>query len=394
MELGKFPRSKRAVVAIPAHNEASYITDCLAALALQRDEAGAPLPKDWLEILIFANSCSDETASVARQAASSIPHTVVVVEENMPEGKLNAGWARKRAMDLAAIRLAEIAPIRGLILTTDADSRVAPTWVTATLREFDKGVDCVAGYIDAIPPEYIALGGRFLSRGRLEDTYLSCIAEISALCDPRPHDPWPNHRVSSGASLAVTVAAYSAIGGLPAQPVGEDSALTKTLDRAGFKVRHSMDVCVMTSCRFDGRAKGGAADTMQHRHVNPDAPCDDELEPALVATRRALCKGILREKWMTGSTSRAWPSILTPSDIASLSGRGREQSFEDVWDSLCNRNPGLKKGAPLRPSELPRQIAIAKMVLRQLRLPVVNRPSISPVDRLHLGESIEPAMPL
>jgi hypothetical protein len=53
---------------------------------------GAPLPKDWLEILIFANSCSGETASVVRRAASSIPHPVVVVEGNMPEGKLNDGW--------------------------------------------------------------------------------------------------------------------------------------------------------------------------------------------------------------------------------------------------------------------------------------------------------------
>jgi hypothetical protein len=40
---------------------------------------------------------------------------------------MNAGWARKRAMDLAAARLAEVAPLNGLILTTDADSRVGPT---------------------------------------------------------------------------------------------------------------------------------------------------------------------------------------------------------------------------------------------------------------------------
>ena len=91
-----------------------------------------------MEVLIFANNCTDETASIARQAARSIPHPVNVVEENMPAGQLNAGWARKRAMDLAAIRLAEVAPIHGLILTTDADSRVSPTWFAATLREFDE----------------------------------------------------------------------------------------------------------------------------------------------------------------------------------------------------------------------------------------------------------------
>jgi len=51
-----------------------------------------------------------------------------------------------------------------------------------------------------------------------------------------------------------------------------------------------MDVCVSTSCRFDGRATGGAADTMRYRHAIPDAPCDEEIEPALQATRRAYVK--------------------------------------------------------------------------------------------------------
>src|ERR1700744_1540021 len=197
MKLGSLSQSRLCVVAIPAHNEAPYISDCLAALALQRDDFGAPIAQGAMEILVFANNCSDRTALVANRAAKSIPHPVTVIEEDMPTGQLNAGWARKRAMDLAAIRLAEMAPILGLILTTDADSRVAPTWLASTLREFEKGVDCVAGYIDAIPAEDLALGSEFLARGRLEDTYLRCLAEIDARCDPRAHDPWPNHRVSS-----------------------------------------------------------------------------------------------------------------------------------------------------------------------------------------------------
>src|ERR1700679_4307862 len=198
MKLGRLPQSKLAVVAIPAHNEARYIADCLAALALQRNEFGAPIDQGSLEILIFANNCTDATATVVRQAATSSPHLISVIEENMPTGQRNAGWARKRAMDLAAIRLAEVAPIHGLILTTDADSRVSPTWLPATLREFAKRVDLVARYIDAIPAAYLALGIEFLARGRLEDTYLRYLAEINALWGPRLHDPWPNHRVSSG----------------------------------------------------------------------------------------------------------------------------------------------------------------------------------------------------
>ena len=73
MKLSKLPQSKLSVVAIPAHNEASYIADCLAALALQRDETGAPIERGSLEILIFANNCSDETVSIARQAVAVDP---------------------------------------------------------------------------------------------------------------------------------------------------------------------------------------------------------------------------------------------------------------------------------------------------------------------------------
>jgi hypothetical protein len=391
MQLGKLPRSKLSVVAVPAHNEAKYIAGCIAALALQRDEAGAPIAPGCLEILVFANNCTDETAAVARQASRSTPHPVSVVEDDMPAGQLNAGRARKRAMDLAAARVAEVAPLHGLILTTDADSRVAPTWFAATLREFERGVDCVAGYIDAFPEDYVALGSDFMARGRLEDTYLSLLAEISARCDPRPHDPWPNHRVSSGASLAVSLAAYSAIGGLPPRAVGEDVALTETLSRAGFKVRHSMDVCVTTSCRFDGRATGGAADTMRHRHAVPDAPCDEDIETALQATRRSMCKAFIRERWMHGPSARAWPSALVASsETANLLDGCRTGSFEDIWEAVCDRSPAMKRGPLLRPSDLPRQIAIAKIIVRQLLL--VRSPKISQGDMLHRAGSIEPAM--
>lgn len=392
MKPDKLLQSRLAVVAIPAHNEARDIIECLAALALQRDGAGAPIAQGSLEILIFANNCSDETAALARLASLAIPHPVRVVEEDMPEGQRNAGWARKRAMDLAAIRLAEVAPIHGLILTTDADSRVSPTWFAATLREFEKGVDCVAGYIDAIPAEYLALGDKFLTRGRLEDTYLRYIAEIVARCDPKPHDPWPNHRVSSGASLAVTAAAYAAIGGLPPRTVGEDAALTETLGRAGFKVRHSMDVSVATSCRFDGRATGGAADTMRHRHSFPDAPCDAEIEPALQATRRALCRRIARERWWGGPAGRAWPAGLAWSgEIARLFDGRRTSSFDEAWETVCESSPALQRGRPLRPSALPRQIAVAKLIVKQLTMAVVPSRSV-PADRRHHEGLSEPAL--
>jgi hypothetical protein len=380
-------RGRAAIVAIPAYNEAGQIERCLAALAMQRDEFGAPVLEGAFEILILANNCSDATADVARAFAPMLPHPLRVIEEKIPAGRVSAGWARKRAMDLAAASLIKGS---GLILTTDADSCVAPTWFAATLREFAEGADCVAGYIDANPLELVNLGRAFLGRGRLEDCYLRLVAEIYARCDARPHDPWPNHRVSSGASLAITLEAYMAIGGLPPRPVGEDSALTEALDRAGFKVRHPMSVSVSTSCRLDGRAQGGAADTMRLRHVMPDSPCDDDLEPALKATRRAIYRGWLR-KWLTEESAgvrlpRGWriPETITKKVLPG-------KIFEDVWQEVSKNSPILRRGEPLRPSDLPRQIAVANIILRQLRLPFRSR-KIAQDDTRHREAALEPAV--
>ncbi|ABD08794.1 Glycosyl transferase, family 2 [Rhodopseudomonas palustris HaA2] len=374
-----------AVVAIPAHNEADTIRRCLAALAMQRDESGCPVRAGAFEILIYANNCSDSTVEVVRHFACCIPHPIIVIEAQLPPSQLSAGAARKTAMDLAAARLAERGAADGVILTTDADSCVAPTWFSTTMRELSGGVDCVAGYIDAEPLELVGLGPAFLARGRLEDAYLRLIAEIDARCDPRRHDPWPNHRVASGASLAVVLKAYLAIGGLPLRAVGEDAALTAALDRGGFKVRHSMAVSVTTSCRLDGRAQGGAADTMRLRHAMPDAPCDDDLEPALQATRRAIYRGRLR-RLLDEQRYRARQVQDIPAQQPPRPGA----TFDEAWQQLCRDNPVLRRGGSLRPSDLPRQIAVATMVLRHLRLPL-SATTVVPADMSRRERWLEPA---
>ncbi len=388
---GKATR-RPVIVAIPANNEAERIGACLAALVMQRDAMGAPLADGAFSILVFANNCSDETVVLARAWAASSPHPVSVVEETLPAAQANAGWARKRCMDLAADILARSGERDGVILTTDADSCAAPTWVSATLAAFDKGVDAVAGYIDAHPPEIVGLGPTFLRRGRLEDRYLRAVAEIDALCDPRAHDPWPRHRVSSGASLAVTLSAYRAIGGLPPKPVGEDAALTQALEEAGFAVRHAMDVCVSTSCRFDGRAPGGAADTIRHRHEVAEAPCDADLEPALHVLRRAALKGRLRHAFGDAGRCRAMLAgrFVPLSALPALLGAMREvRSFATFWRLVVQASPVLDVPVTLRPSDLPREIERAEVILRRLRARPVRAPSDDRADRFGHAERYE-----
>lgn len=343
---------------------------------MQRDGLGAPVARNAFEVVLVANNCTDETAQLARAYAGLLPYRLSVIEADLAPDRATAGGARRLAMDEAAGRLS--AGPDGIILTTDADSTVTPTWFANTCRHLRDGADCVAGTIDAEPPEIIRLGPDFLERGRLEDTYLRLVAEIYARCDPRSHDPWPNHRVSSGASLAVTLRAYRAVGGLPPQALGEDIAFTQLLDRRGFKVRHALDVAVMTSGRLDGRAAGGAADTMRYRRDVPDAICDDELEPALYTLRRAMIRGFLRRACREGGLAAACERVL-PGSSAHGAGTG---AFADAWDLIGGR---LARTAPLRPSELPGEIARARFILLHLRQTPQRR--VVRGDRLHRAKS-------
>jgi hypothetical protein len=374
------PRKCPAIVAIPARNEADRISRCLAALAMQRDRLGAPITAGSFGVLLLVNNSIDQTAHVARNLTTRLPYPLEILEVSL-SGNARAGGARRRAMEEAAGRLRK-GPGDGLLMTTDADSVVTPSWFADNMSHLKTGADCVAGYIDAEPAEIVAHGAAFLARGHLEDTYLRLVAEIYSLCDPRPHDPWPNHRVSSGASLSVNLAAYEAVGGMPGKPLGEDGAFTALLDENGFKVRHALDVSVLTSCRLDGRATGGAADTMRHRRDVPDAPCDDELEPAFNTLHRATLRGFLRRAIEEENGERALWRLLREARLE-CDGSG---SFADVWKEVEARHPMLRRGFHLRPSELPRQIAAAKFILRHLRFNL--RRKVAPDDKcLHASSA-------
>ena len=365
------PLTAAAIVAIPAYNEADRIGACLASLAVQRDRTGRPVASGTFDVLVFANNCSDDTAQKARSYAETVPYRLRVIEQRLPPQSAHAGGARRAAMEAAADLLMAGRRHDGVLLTTDADSRAEPLWIANNLAALSHGVDAVAGYIDADALENVALGSGFLRRGRLEDDYLSRVAELYSLLDPRPHDPWPNHRVHSGASFALTLEAYQAIGGLPDRPLGEDAALAHALESAGFLVRHSMTACVVTSCRFDSRAPGGAGDTMRMRHANLDAECDDDLEPVERLFRRARVKGLLRRLHHVGrlGETTTWHHRLgfDRTRAASLVRERADLPFAHLWDVVEAESPVLRRGRRLRPSDLSRETQKADRLLGRLR---------------------------
>ena len=282
--------SPAAIVAVPVRNEAERITACLRALDAQ--EGLAP---NTLGVVLFLNNCTDGTGEIVAGLLPSLSIPVRVLNEDYAGA--HAGWARRKAMDEAAAWLGEAG---GAILSTDADSRVPPNWVARTLAAIDAGADAVAGRVELDVEEGKLLPDMLHARGRLEDIYDALITEAEARIDPDPHDPWPCHRTTIGATLAVTRDAYLAVGGMPEIPLGEDGAFIARLIAHGKRVRHAPDVCVTISARLTGRAPGGVADTIRSRCEEPDALCDARME-----TLRAACGATCGGRSSAGCTPRA-----------------------------------------------------------------------------------------
>src|ERR1700733_6795573 len=252
------------VVAIPVRDEEERLPACLGALAQQRDRLGGPIPPRLVRVVIFANNCTDQSASVARSLAQCWSLHIRVVEARLPPEAAHAGAARRAAMDLAEAWLMEGGERAGVILTTDADSQVAPNWIATNLAAFEAGAEAVLGRIE-LDGEGKFLPDALHRRGELEDTYERLLAELSWLLDPLEYNPWPHHATISGASLGVTRSAYCRVGRLPRVPLGEDKALVALLYHHDARIRHCPTAHVITSGRTDGRAPGGVADTLAIR---------------------------------------------------------------------------------------------------------------------------------
>jgi cellulose synthase/poly-beta-1,6-N-acetylglucosamine synthase-like glycosyltransferase len=354
------------VVAIPVRNEEERLPACLRALARQLDRSGQPIPPTAVRIVLFANNCTDQSASLARKLGKCWALGVRVVEASLPLATAHAGAARRAAMDIAEAWLVEGGETSGVILTTDADSQVAPNWIAENLAAFEAGAEAVLGRID-LDGEGQLLPDALHRRGELEDTYEGLLTELSWLLDPLEHNPWPHHATISGASLGITRTAYCRAGRLPRVPLGEDKALIALLSRQDAKIRYCPTARVITSGRTNGRAPGGVADTLAIRSRDPDAFCDDALEPFRTAFARVSWRGRLRR--LHGARrpvlGQVWASELGIL-AAELNELIQWPAFGAAWRVIEVRSPLFARRL-LRPPELPEQIAIAGRSLKALR---------------------------
>lgn len=366
---GKPSQVLKAVVAIPACNEAERIEDCLRALNEQEGLGGS-----GLGILLFLNNCTDGTAHVVAALRPSLVVPVRIVERDFTEA--NAGWARREAMEAAAAWLEETGTDDGVILTTDADSRVPPDWVARNLAAITDGVDAVAGRIALDEADAARLPAALHARGSLEGAYETLLTELEAIIDPLPHDPWPRHWTTSGATLAVRLSTYRRVGGMPPLAVGEDKAFVSSLLSSDARVRHDPDILVVTSGRLDGRAPGGAADTMKLRCEVPESPCDPRLEPLPRAVFRYVWRCRVRSLQASGrlERTRLWAPWLgiRARDAQAIVGL---PAVGAVLAAVEAASPYLVY-RPLRPRELPTHTRLATSILLVLRAAAIGIRSV------------------
>ena len=324
---------RAATVAIPAHNEKDHIAPCLNSLARQ-DFDGC------LDVVAFLNNCTDGTPDIVRRLVPSLPFRLHVLERRLEPSEANAGVARKLAMEAASA----ISSAEGVVLTTDADSRVPPDWVSSHMAAIAEGADAVAGMVELDPQDAAALPYWLQAEEDSVQAFGTLLDEIDCLLDPDPADPWPRHIQHSGANIAVRADWLARVGGIPPIPLGEDRALFAALRRADARIRHSRAGVVTVSGRLAGRAKGGMADTIARRLAAPDEWLDDCFEPAAQRVRRARLRASLRHAWINGLDHRT-EAIVGKLRVASSVAREvlGGTTFGNAWSALEKASPILSR---------------------------------------------------
>jgi hypothetical protein len=326
----------QACVIIPAKDEAATLPATLAALAAQTTLGGQALPAGMLEVIVLANNCLDRTAAAVRQSARRHPSLVVhVAEVQLPRPQAHVGRARRLLLDEAAQRLERTVGPTGVLLSTDADTLVASTWLAATLHEIETGAEAVGGRILTQTPA--AVEPCLVRRIQLRDAaYRVLLRQLEDKIDPCTADRWPCHHQHYGASLALTVRAYRRVGGLPVVPFLEDEALWQLLLKHDLPVRHSPLVQVYTSARRCGRVEVGLSwqlrewENMTGQRQEPLVPCPHELARVWRARRR------LRAWWQEGqhraSAELARLALAVEVPLHDLLAQARQATaFGQLW---------------------------------------------------------------
>jgi glycosyltransferase involved in cell wall biosynthesis len=218
----------RAVVVIPAHNEADRIPSSVKAVLTAA--ACLPLP---VVVVVVLDGCDDDSAALAGQFGSDV-HFVAIDAHNVGAARA-VGFSYARTLcEQAALDDARI-----WYATTDADSVVDADWL---LRQTGAATDMVLGVVRiATWREFPAAAAR---------RYLAAYRSKF-----RPD----GHGHVHGANMGFRADSYWRVGGFAALASGEDVDLVARFEAAGLRIVRDAQLSVLTSRRQVGRAPDGFA---------------------------------------------------------------------------------------------------------------------------------------
>lgn len=243
----------RVTVIVPARNEVDTIERCIQSLA------ACSYPADRLEILIVDDRSTDGTDRVLDALAMHHPMITPVhrISTDYHPNLRGKPGALQHGIDRASGEI---------ILMTDADCRVAPTWISTMVAPF---VDDRVGMVCSITS--VETSGPFGSIQDVEWTFSQSMAR-AGLQHGMPLGCYGNN-------IALRRSMFDALGGYEAIPfsITEDLALLQVAHDAGWKISY---LC-------------------QHESSVVTLPC---------ATMAEYISQ--RQRWVRGGTALGWRATL------------------------------------------------------------------------------------
>ncbi len=206
---------------VPAHNEEDQISSCIHAL--RAASRCSKLRAEQTIIIVVLDACTDNTYKIAWQLGAT---TITLNAQNV-------GAARAVGADLA------LAAGARWLAFTDADTHVAPDWISQQLAQ---KADAVCGTV--------AVRDWGTYGDTMRNHYAATYTDMNG------------HRHVHGANLGVSARAYERAGGFRSLKSSEDVALVNALQESGARVSWSAAPRVFTSARRTFRAPDGFGATL------------------------------------------------------------------------------------------------------------------------------------
>lgn len=247
------------VIAVPARDEAARLPACLDAIRLAVDAARSLDLIGTVVVAVAAHCCC---AATVEMASTSLATTASGPGRHQLSGVVwvydhaaQVGEVRTQLV-LEALHATGVSPDHAWLFSTDADTRVPPSWIIDGLQLADTtGADLITGMVDLDPagldPAVIELHDHLIGTGMHPDG---------------------THDHAYAANLMIKMDTFLQLGGFPAVDHGEEHALLAAARSAGCCCLSNSAWRVITSGRTVGRASRGLAtvlNDLQH-HVDDD----------------------------------------------------------------------------------------------------------------------------